>query len=1114
MITTISSHVAHGIVLNSGNYGSLLSITNAGKITGSDYAIYAPQGLFGVNITNAGTLSAVTLAVYMPHGGILNNSGSIYGAIADVELKLAAEMINTGHISGGSDYGIGLSGQSSLNNSGSINATGVGLYTNSSTVTNTGGIHGSRAGILLKGGLVSNAGSISGGTVAAGIGAGSLINTSAGHISGTEEGVYINGADASMSNAGTITGALAAVYEAQASVKNSGLLQGGTAGLALESGYMANTGRITGTNFGAYVYGGMLNNTGNIAGSTIGVEVNGGTLINGGTISGSTYAVYGTSAINLTLTSGAKFVGKIVDRSGNGELAVAGASGGRIAGLGTSILGFNTISFNPNFNAAPWTIEGNVAALAAGQDINNFFGGGTIVLTDFAATTAVYKENIGIVLSNGAATETLQALAHGNVGQIDVYPGNGGSTVLYYANAINHGTFNLVAGHTSIISASTSLSLTPGEGSDADDVTIQSGVTIDTSTAPPIFVPERVTNVNVVNFGALTSSPGYGIDLSGTLTNYGSIGVPVGMGGTLDNAGVISASANVGIFGTLINSGTVTGAVYGVFVENSGLLSGGLRFAFGFSATPSIFSSSSVILGAVDGVYFQKVYGPDGVTNFGHISGGIAGFYLSNHYFRAGGAGLVNYGSIGGQTYGVMLGSGGSITNAGTISGGKYAIEASNREYFEEDFPLYLTADPGAVFNGAVQDVTNRGQLSLAGSTAGALDMGTSFSGFSGIDFAQGATWALEGAKSGLAAGQTINGFSLGDTIILDNFVANALDTNYVTGNGLHLTDTSGNQITLDITGNFSTGDFIVTDPSENTMIEAVCYLRGTRIATPAGEIPVESLNIGDAVITRFNGYRKIKWIGRQNFARKFVANNFDQIPVRITAGALGASLPRRDLFISPGHSMLIDNVLVLASSLVNGITITQDWAPEEIQYYQIEFETHDCVLAEGAWSESYADTPGFRARFHNAAEFYALYPNHLEPKQQTLCAPRPLAGPALAAVLSPLVQRAVAPPGRLHGYIDDIDGATIRGWAWDESNPHLPVQLEILLQNQIIGRILACDYRRDLATAGYGRGRCGFEFSSPLGLPPYAAPHLRIRRAQDGAELFYSDHFLARLAA
>jgi hypothetical protein len=390
--------------------------------------------------------------------------------------------------------------------------------------------------------------------------------------------------------------------------------------------------------------------------------------------------------------------------------------------------------------------------------------------------------------------------------------------------------------------------------------------------------------------------------------------------------------------------------------------------------------------------------------------------------------------------------------------------------------------------------------------------MGSSFTGFSGIDFAQNATWALEGAKSGLAAGQTIEGFTVGDTIILDNFVVNTLDTDYVLGGGLELTDTVGNQLTLDITGSLATSDFIVTDPVGDTTIElAVCYLRGTRIATPAGEVAVESLNIGDAVITRFNGYRKIKWIGRQNFASRSDAGNFNQIPVRIAVGALGGGLPRRDLFISPGHSMLIDGVLVLARSLVNGVTITQSQGVGEIQYYQIEFETHDCVLAEGAWSESYADTPNFRARFHNVAEFYALYPNHREPETQVLCATRPLAGPALAAVLSPLVQRVGAPAGRLHGYIDDIGGATIRGWAWDEANPHLPVQLEILLHDRIIGRVLACDYRRDLAR--FGSGQCSFAFSSPLGLPPDAARHLRIRRARDGAELPMSDIVHARPA-
>jgi hypothetical protein len=284
-----------------------------------------------------------------------------------------------------------------------------------------------------------------------------------------------------------------------------------------------------------------------------------------------------------------------------------------------------------------------------------------------------------------------------------------------------------------------------------------------------------------------------------------------------------------------------------------------------------------------------------------------------------------------------------------------------------------------------------------------------------------------------------------------------------------------------------------------------VCYLQGTNIRTESGDVAVENLQIGDKLVTRFGGVKPVKWIGRQSFAARFVKNNKEQIPVCIKAGALGDNLPLRDLFVSPGHSMLVGDTLVLAKHLINGITITQDYVPDEIHYYQIEFEQHDCVLAEGCWSESYADCPGLRNKFHNAASFHALYPDYRTPEQLQLCAPRPQSGAAFAAALWPAVAQAsqAIQPGHLRGAIDKIAPHVIKGWAQDMANPQLPVLLEVLLEDVVIGTALACAYRGDLAEAGIGNGRCGFTFKSPMTIDDAAMGQISIRRAADGTEIF-----------
>jgi len=291
-----------------------------------------------------------------------------------------------------------------------------------------------------------------------------------------------------------------------------------------------------------------------------------------------------------------------------------------------------------------------------------------------------------------------------------------------------------------------------------------------------------------------------------------------------------------------------------------------------------------------------------------------------------------------------------------------------------------------------------------------------------------------------------------------------------------------------------------------------VCYLRGTRILTPTGEAFIEGLKRGDSVVTRFGGLQRVKWIGRQSYRGAAVRGNRERIPVHLRAGSLGEGLPARDLYVSPSHSMLVDGTLVLAKSLLNGITITQTECPERIDYFQIELEGHDCVIAEGTWSETYADWEDGRALFHNAAEFHALFPEYRAPETVSLCAPRPERGPGLDAVLRPVVARASRDvvPGPLHGYIDCVRGDwKLDGWAHDSEHPELPVLLEILLEGQVIGTALACDFREDLFKAGFGQGRCSFTFISPIKLRPSLLAALQVRRAADGTPLPASESFL-----
>lgn len=185
-------------------------------------------------------------------------------------------------------------------------------------------------------------------------------------------------------------------------------------------------------------------------------------------------------------------------------------------------------------------------------------------------------------------------------------------------------------------------------------------------------------------------------------------------------------------------------------------------------------------------------------------------------------------------------------------------------------------------------------------------------------------------------------------------------------------------------------------DNGETLATSAVCYLRGTGITTPRGEVAIEDLRIGDLVVT-LDGPQPVRWVGRQSFVSRFVNGNLDLAPVRIETGALGGGLPTRPLFVSPDHALLLDGLLVPAGQVLGG-GIAQTPMPERLEYYNIELERHGCVLAHGVWAESYADT-GNRLSFHNHPEFTALYPDHVPPRDQ-FCAPRTRFGdPALDAI-------------------------------------------------------------------------------------------------------------------
>jgi Hint domain len=154
------------------------------------------------------------------------------------------------------------------------------------------------------------------------------------------------------------------------------------------------------------------------------------------------------------------------------------------------------------------------------------------------------------------------------------------------------------------------------------------------------------------------------------------------------------------------------------------------------------------------------------------------------------------------------------------------------------------------------------------------------------------------------------------------------------------------------------------------------CFGRGTLIRTDHGEVPVEDLAIGDMVMTT-NGAMPVKWLGRRTIGRGASASWHPAVlPIRVAKFAIDEQTPSRDLYLSQGHSLLIDGVLIPADHLVNGQSIVVDHdakASETIEYFSVELETHQAIFAEGMTVETFRHGGGPVA-WDNIADYEKLY--------------------------------------------------------------------------------------------------------------------------------------------
>lgn len=174
------------------------------------------------------------------------------------------------------------------------------------------------------------------------------------------------------------------------------------------------------------------------------------------------------------------------------------------------------------------------------------------------------------------------------------------------------------------------------------------------------------------------------------------------------------------------------------------------------------------------------------------------------------------------------------------------------------------------------------------------------------------------------------------------------------------------------------------------------CYVSGTRIMTPSGEVPVEDLRAGDQVTTLGAGPQPLLWHGKRCLGRDILAEHPELLPVLIRDGTFGN---RGDLLVSPQHGIYVPDprfgpdtgahrVFARAKHLVStqaGVRVA--WGKREVCYHHLLLPRHAVIIANGALSESLYPGRFALSGFDRVAraELFGLFPA----LEAILCVPR-----------------------------------------------------------------------------------------------------------------------------
>lgn len=567
---------------------------------------------------------------------------------------------------------------------------------------------------------------------------------------------------------------------------------------------------------------------------------------------------------------------------------------------------------------------------------------------------------------------------------------------------------------------------------------------VDVTISAPLNYAISVTGVQAAHDVVLNAA-GAHVDVTGTLAVH-NVTISAGLlalTGTLDVSGtVVLSGGGLGMMGAAVfQGGTVTasGNAFGVAhgTLSSVTVVGPLDESNG---TLNVQGGLTLLGPSGSGRGTLQTQDNNGIVNFLDSTTLDNADVISHNMTINADAGTTL--TLGSQLYvspslgsGITFGGMGALVNYGTIElkvdlGSTTSINNPSFENFGTiNLPYYL------------QRLAVAGSFENSGFYSGfSLYVGTTLSGTgtirasyvtaseisSGVHITRLGGGTLAVIASSISPQATIDGLAIGGGIDLTGvpftFNTNAFWSGTPAGGTLTIKDGTTTTATLFLTG-ISDGATFSVGPDGNatpgvviTTNNAPCFLAGTRIRTPAGDIAVETLVTGNPVVAlRAGTAQPVMWVGHRRIETARHADPEAVWPVCIRAHAIAENVPLRDLYLSPEHAVFLNGVLVPARHLINGTSITQE-RRAVVLYYHVELPRHDLVLAEGMACESFLDM-GNRDDFDNAGAVITAHPRFAsahEHWQSDACAPQCRGGSQLAAIRRQIDRRAgIGPPVR-----------------------------------------------------------------------------------------------------